>query len=171
MGGRGASSASKTSVSQNASNHERYVTGALGSKITRNDEFLMKMVYPDMNYWKSSSSKSSSYSHADRVSKDGNTISVLVPSERLKKTPYGYALQLDRDTVQYVKSWSVTAQTLPYKGTVGANVTLSKKYFNPKKTKYKDLDYESDAQLTTWEKWKSAAVAQQKAKNYVSIRN
>lgn len=167
MGGRGASSAS---ASPNAAKHERYMSGAIGTRVTKNDEFLMKMVYPEMNYWKIRYSKSSGYAHADRVSKDGNTISVLVPGERLKKTPYGFALQLDRDTVQYVKDWLVTAQTLPYEGTVGANVTLSKKYFNPKKTKYKDLDYDSDASLTTWDNWKSAAVAQQKAGNYVSIR-
>ena len=35
---------------------------------------------------------------------------------------------------------------------------------------YKDLDYDSDASLTTWDNWKSTAVAQQKAGNYVSIR-
>ena len=146
MGGRGSSSMSGGAggASVNADRHRKYLAGELGTKVTKSDEFMMNVVFPGMNYSKVRHSKSSTYAYADRVSKDGEHINVLVSSDNIKQTKFGYALQLDATHVQYVKDWQVSAQTLPHKGQVGVNVSLSKKYFNPKGTKYRNSGFSSD---------------------------
>ena len=158
------------SESQNASLHDRFISGKLGTRVTKNDEFMMKMVFPDMNYNRVRMSKSSAYIQADRVSADGGHISVMVPHDRVRETPYGYALTLDAGHVQYLKRWQVYEQTLPYQGGVGVNVSMSKKYFNPKTARRRNDDYPDDQAQTTWAEWKRAAEAQQRAGNTVKIR-
>ncbi len=180
MGGRGSSSATASAAavsaveiggaSPNAEKHRKYLAGELGTKVTKNDEFMMRMVFPGMNYNKVRHSKSSTYAHADRVSKDGEHISVMVPGDRVRATPYGFALTLDSGHVQYLKSWQVTNQTKPYGGVVGLNVSMSRKYFNPKPSRVRNDGYPSDAKQRTWDEWLKAAKAQQRKGNIVSIR-
>lgn len=93
MGGRGSSSASAASAvgsggaSPNADRHKRYLAGELGAKVTKSDEFMMKTVFPGMNYNKVRHSKSSTYAYADRVSKDGERINVMVSADNIKVLP------------------------------------------------------------------------------------
>lgn len=90
MGGRGSSSASAASAvesggaSPNADRHKKHLAGELGAKVTKNDEFMMKTVFPGMNYNKVRCSKSSTYAYADRVSKDGERINVMVSAGNIK---------------------------------------------------------------------------------------
>ena len=170
MGGRGGSSMSSGGVSHNAKLHEKFMAGELGTKVTKNDKFMMENAFPDMNYSRTRLSKSSSYARADRVSPDGNHISVMVPSERIRETPYGYALTLDSGNVQYLKTWQVSAQTLPHKGQVGVNVSMSKQYFKPKPSRVKNEKYGNDPKQLKWDEWLKAAKKQQRAGNTVSIR-
>ena len=97
MGGRGSSSASaasggaakgeKKTASVNADKHRKYLAGELGTKVTKNDEFMMETVFPDMNYNKVRRSKSNTYAYADRVSKDGERINVMVSADDIKVLP------------------------------------------------------------------------------------
>ena len=180
MGGRGSSSMSgrrsggggagiSKEMQDNARRHAKYVAGELNTKITKNDQFAMDVLFPDMDYNKTGSG-SSVYANANRVSRDEEHIAVLVPHSALHETPYGFALQLDEEHVQYVKTWQLTSQVLPYRGIQGTNVSLSKKYWNPKKTKYKDPNYSSDPEQLSWDTWVQGAKAQQAAGNVVSIR-
>lgn len=101
MGRRGSSSASaasdsaakgeKKTASVNADKHRKYLAGELGTKVTKNDEFMMETVFPGMNYNKVRRSKSSTYAYADRVSKDGERINVMVPADDIKVLP-AYAM-------------------------------------------------------------------------------
>lgn len=52
----------------------------------------MKTVFPGMNYNKVRRSKSGTYAYADRVSKDGERISVMVSADNIKVLP-AYAMQ------------------------------------------------------------------------------
>lgn len=98
MGRRGSSSASATSggavkgerktASVNADRHRKCLAGELGTKVTKNDEFMMKTVLPGMNYNKVRRSKSSTYAYADRVSKDGERINVMVSPTTSRRSPY-----------------------------------------------------------------------------------
>ena len=45
---------------------------------------MMKTVFPGMNYNKVRCSKSSTYAYADRVSKDGERINVMVSADNIK---------------------------------------------------------------------------------------
>ena len=154
----------------NSEMHRKFVGGELSTRVTKNDEFMMRTVMPDMNYYRKRSSKSSAYAHADRVSKDESHICVMVNHEAVKPTKYGYSLQLDRDHVAYVKGWQVYGHTEPYKGQTGVEVVLSKKYFNPKKTRYPNEDYSADSKNLRWDEWLKAARRQQRSGNHVSIR-
>lgn len=74
MGGRGSSSASaasggaakgeKKTASVNADKHRKYLAGELGTRVTKNEEFMMKTVFPGMNYNKVRRSKSNTYAYA-----------------------------------------------------------------------------------------------------------
>lgn len=104
MGGRGSSSASavsggaakgeKKTASVNADRHKKYLAGELGTKVTKNDEFMMNTVFPGMNYNKVRHSKSSTYAYADRVSKDGERINVTVSADNIKVFPAYAVLSL-----------------------------------------------------------------------------
>lgn len=180
MGGRGGSSASakrggggagvSKEMQDNARRHEKYINGELGTKITKDDEFMMKMLYPDMDYNKVRESASSTYVRANRVSKDEEHIAVMVGPGMLKPTRYGFALQLDETHVQYVKGWQLKGQYLPYKGQVGTNVSLSKKYWNPKEAKASNPDFFAEAENLSWGHWLSVAKMQQSHGNIVSVR-
>ena len=97
MGGRGSSSASaasggaakgeKKTASVNADKHRKYLAGELGTRVTKNEEFMMKTVFPGMNYNKVRRSKSNTYAYADRVSKDGELINVMVSAGNIKVLP------------------------------------------------------------------------------------
>lgn len=97
MGGRGSSSASAASAvgsggaSPNADRHKKHLAGEFGTKVTKNDEFMMKTVFPGMNYNKVRRSKSGTYAYADRVSKDGERINVMVSADNIKVLP-AYAM-------------------------------------------------------------------------------
>lgn len=94
MGGRGSSSVSaasggaakgeKKTASVNADKRRKYLAGELGTKVAKNDEFMMKTVFPGMSYSKVRRSKSSTYAYADRVSKDGERINVMVSADNIK---------------------------------------------------------------------------------------
>lgn len=181
MGGRGSSSMSgrksgggsgagvSKEMEDNARLHAKYIAGKLNTRITKKDKFMMEMLYPDMDYNKTGSG-SSVYVHANRVSKDEEHIAVMVDSGILKPTKYGFALQLDETHVQYIKDWQLKGQTLPYKGQVGTNVSLSKKYWNPKETKYANPDFSQDSKQLSWDTWVKAAKEQQAYGNIVSVR-
>ena len=77
--------------SVNADKHRKYLAGELGTKVTKNDEFMMETVFPGMNYNKVRRSKSSTYAYADRVSKDGERINVMVSADDIKVLP-AYAM-------------------------------------------------------------------------------
>lgn len=170
MGGRGQSSASAGASSRNAAMHERYMAGELGTKVTNHDDFLMRQVFPDMNYWKQKESKTSGYAHADRVSPDRSHIVVMVDPAHIRETKYGYALQLDRDNVAYLKSWQVMLQSEPYKGQTGVNVALNQRYFKVSKARYQSNDFAADGKNLTYSEWVKAAEEQQRRGNTVSMR-
>lgn len=52
---------------------------------------MMKTVFPGMNYNKVRRSKSGTYAYADRVSKDGERINVMVSADNIKVLP-AYAM-------------------------------------------------------------------------------
>lgn len=97
MGGRGSSSASaasggaakgeKKTASVNADRHKKYLAGELGTKVTKNDESMMKTVFPGMNYNKVRRFKSGTYAYADRVSNDGEHINVTISADNIKVLP------------------------------------------------------------------------------------
>lgn len=97
MSGRGSSSASaasgsaakgeKKTASVNADKHRKYLAGELGTKVTKNDESMMKTVLPGMNYNKVRRSKFGTYAYADRVSKGGERINVMVSADNIKVLP------------------------------------------------------------------------------------
>ena len=84
MGGRGSNSATSRASSRNAAMHERYMAGELGTKVTNHDDFLMRQVFPGMNYWKQKESKTSGYAHAGRVSPDKANIVVMVDPAHIR---------------------------------------------------------------------------------------
>lgn len=94
MGGRGSSSASAASAvgsggaSPNADRHKKYLAGELGTKVTKNDGFMMRAAFPGMNYNKVRHFKSSTYAYADRVSKDGEHINVMVSADSINCSPH-----------------------------------------------------------------------------------
>lgn len=170
MGGRGQSSASAGASSRNATMHEKYMAGELGTKVTKNDDFLMRQVFPDMNYWKQKESKTSGYAHADRVSPDKANIVVMVDPAHIRETKYGYSLQLDRDHVAYVKRWQVMPQHEPYKGQTGVNVALNQRYFKASETKRPNNDFFADGNNLHYRDWVKIAEEQQRHGNTVSFR-
>lgn len=52
---------------------------------------MMETVFPGMNYNKVRRTKSSTYAYADRVSKDGERINVMVSADDIKVLP-AYAM-------------------------------------------------------------------------------
>lgn len=154
----------------NAERNAKFMAWKLGTRVTKNDQFMMRTVFPGMNYSRVRESKSSTVIRADRVSPDGEHISVMVPYDRVRETPYGYALTLDAGHVQYPKNWQVSEQTLPNRGGVGINVSMSREYFRPKAVKRRNEGYMDDPAQTTWSEWRRAAEAQQRAGNTVRIR-
>lgn len=168
MGGRGSSSVS-SSMSRNAVQHKKFMNGELSARYSKSDEFYNEKLFAGMNYWRENVSKSSQYRHADRVSADGNKIAVKVSPAHIRETQYGYSLQLDRNTVVYMKEWQVVNHREPYKGSTGMNVVLDRRYFNPKKTRFPNKDFAPDPKNTTFEAWKKAAIDQQRAGIIVSF--
>lgn len=173
MGGRGSSSASKSSAisERYKRNFQKHNDMPVATKKSKSGQFN-DYRYAGLDWWKNNQSKSSSYLEMNRVSHDGNKIVVHVGDSMIRETKYGVSLQLDANTVVYLKQWQVSGHTTPYKGRFGYEVVLDKKYFTPKKTKYENPDFfaTNDTETYSFDYWKKLAHDQERVGNYVSIR-
>lgn len=170
MGGRGASSGSDGYAQRMAHNKEMHDSMPARTKNSKSGKFN-EFRFEGLDWYKQSTSKSSSYLHMNRVSDDGDKIVVRVADSHIKPTRYGNVqLQLDKQHAVYLKQWQVESHTDPYKGAFGFEVVLDRKYFNPKQTRYADENFPSDESRLSFSHWRKVAEEQDRSGNTVSIR-
>lgn len=170
MGGRGASSGNSGYAKRRAHNKEMHDSMPARTKNSKSGKFN-EFRFAGLDWYKQSTSKSSSYIHMNRVSEDGDKIVVRVDESHIKATRYGNVqLQLDKQHAVYLKQWQVESHTEPYKGANGFEVVLDKKFFTPKETKYADNNFLSDKSRLSFSHWRKVAEKQDRSGNTVSIR-
>ena len=100
---------------------------------------------------------SNNYISMDRVSKDGSRVVVKVDDDNLVKTPFGYALIIDKHNVVFLKDWAVSQNNY------GSEVMLNKTYFKVKQWgNHENFPEKAEKGDYTFDGWKKIASEQQK---------
>lgn len=97
---------------------------------------------------------SNNYITMNRVNQAEDRIVVRVGDNHLEKTPYGYALVLDKKNVVFVKDWQVS------KNYYGNEVMLTKQYFKPREWGEHNAFSSVNTSEHKWESWVKTAKQQ-----------
>lgn len=126
--------------------------GGRGSKITKKET---KGSFNDFRFdGLNARQVSNNYITMNRVNSTKDRVVVRVGDNHLEKTPYGYALVLDKKNVVFVKDWQVSQNYY------GNEVVLTKQYFKPREWGNHSTFSGINKENHNWSTWVKAAEEQ-----------